>query len=135
MNRFIKLFLTALIFFIPAHLQYQHLQRATIFHQQSRHSSSHNTLKYNKIIIFVAMKQLLYEIAEHRIVINTPNEEVTEKLIASFKPFKLKNGEKDDVLFQFSGSKKIAIPNGAPDDEMKVDGMTFEVYQDRKSVV
>ena len=80
------------------------------------------------------MKQLLYEIAQHRILIDTPNAEVTEKLIASFKPFKLDNGERNDLLFQFSGSNEIALPNRAPDDEMEVDGMTFEVYHKAGSV-
>ena len=79
--------------------------------------------------IFVLMnQQLLYEIAGHRMLIDTPNAEVTARLIPSFAPFRVENDEKIDLLFHLSGNKQVAIPHRAPDDVMEADGMQFEVY-------
>ena len=79
-------------------------------------------------------QQLLYDIAGHRMSIESPDAEITARLIPSFAPFRVSDDEKSEVLFQFSGSKKIAIPNRVSDDAMKVDGMTFEVYHNAGSV-
>lgn len=46
-------------------------------------------------------QQLLYEIAKHRIKIDTPDAVVTEKLITSFRPFRVNRDEEHDVLFIF----------------------------------
>ncbi len=79
-------------------------------------------------------KQLLYEIAEHRILIDTPNAEITVKLIPSFAPFRVDNDEKADLLFQFSGNSQISIPDRDPDDKMEADGMSFHVFHSEGSV-
>ena len=73
-------------------------------------------------------EQLLYEIAEHRLLINTPNAEITAELIPSFLPFRVDNEEKGDILFQFSGNTQVSIPDRAPDDVMEADGLSFHVY-------
>lgn len=73
-------------------------------------------------------QQLLYEIAGHRMLIDTPNAEVTARLIPSFAPFRVELDEKIDLLFHFSGNTQVAIPHRAPDDVMEADGMQFEVY-------
>ncbi len=73
-------------------------------------------------------QQLLYKIAGHCMLIETPNAEVTEKLIPSFSPFKVEHDGKDDLLLHFSGNNQISIPNKEPDDVMMVDGLSFKVY-------
>lgn len=79
-------------------------------------------------------QQLLYEIAGHRMLIDTPNAEVTARLIPSFASFRVENDEKIDLLLRFSGSKQVSIPNRAPNDKMEADGMSFEVYHNAGSV-
>ena len=73
-------------------------------------------------------QQLHYEIAHHRILIDTPNAEVTQKLIPSFEPFRVDNDVKGEPLIHFVGNKPSTIPNRAPNDLMQADGMSFEVY-------
>ena len=73
-------------------------------------------------------QQLLYKIADHCMLIETPNAELTEKLIPSFRPFKVEHDDKDEFLFNLSGNKQVSIPNKEPDDAMMVDGMDFQVY-------
>lgn len=73
-------------------------------------------------------QQLHYKIAEHSLMIDTPDVEITARLIPSFRPFKVEIDGKDDLLFSFSGNKQISIPDRDPDDVMEADGMTFHVY-------
>lgn len=73
-------------------------------------------------------QQLLYKIAGHCMLIETPNAAVTEKLIPSFSPFKVESDGKDDLLLHFSGNKQVSIPNKEPNDVMMVDDMSFKVY-------
>lgn len=79
-------------------------------------------------------QQLLYEIARHRMLIDTPDAEITIGLIPSFRPFRVDNDVNADLLFRFSGNKQVPIPDGAPDDVMEVDGQTFRVYHSAGSV-
>lgn len=79
-------------------------------------------------------QQLLYEIARHRLLIDTPNAEITATLIPSFLPFRVDNDEGADLLFRFTGNSEIPIPDRIPDDEMEVDGMSFRVYHNEGSV-
>ena len=79
-------------------------------------------------------QQLLYEIAQHRILIDTSDAEVTAKLIPSFAPFRVESDEKIDLLIHFSGNTQISIPGRAPDDLMEVDGMQFEVFHQKNTV-
>lgn len=79
-------------------------------------------------------QQLLYEIAGHCMSIDTPDAEITARLIPSFDPFRVEEDGKTDLLFRFSGHNEVTIPNTAPDDMMKVDGMSFSVYHTAGSV-
>ena len=78
--------------------------------------------------------QLLYKIAGHYLLIDTPNADITTGLIPSFAPFKVENDRNANLLFSFSGNTVIYIPDKSPDDEMKVDGMSFRVYHNKGSV-
>lgn len=85
-------------------------------------------------------EQLAYKIANHSLIIQTPNAKITSKLIPSFKPFQvdivskeidldtINSTQENDLLFIFSGNKKIEIPNKAPDDTMEVDKVLFNIY-------
>lgn len=79
-------------------------------------------------------QQLIYEIAGHQLMLNTPNAEVTVGLIPSFAPFRVNSEGEGNLLFQLWGSREVAIPSGAPDDTMEVDGAAFEVYHVNGSV-
>lgn len=79
-------------------------------------------------------QQLLYEIAGHRMSIDTHDAEITEKLIPSFAPFRVKEDEKASLLLRFSGNNEIFTPNTDPDDVMEADGMSFSVYHSTGSV-
>lgn len=79
-------------------------------------------------------QQLLYEIAGHRMCIDTPDAEVTARLIPSFAPFRVKDEGGADMLFHFSGNDEVSIPDRAPDDVMVADGMSFDVYHSAGSV-
>ncbi len=78
--------------------------------------------------------QLLYQIAEHNLLIDTPDVEITARLIPSFQPFRVKNDGKADLLFRFSGNTQVSIPNCAPDDVMEADGLSFHVYHNAGSI-
>ena len=74
------------------------------------------------------MNQLLYEIAGHRMLIETPDAEITAGLIPSFRPFRIDDDDKNELLFRFSGNTMVPTPETAPDDVMEADGLTFDVY-------
>ena len=78
-------------------------------------------------------QQLLYEIAGHRMCIETPNAEITAKLIPSFIPFRVEEEGENNLLFRFTGNNEISIPDTAPDDVMEVDGLSFSVYHNAGS--
>lgn len=78
--------------------------------------------------------QLLYEIAGHRLLIETPDAKITEELIPSFRSFKVDNGGEDNLLFRFSGNSVVSVPNRDPDDVMEADGFSFQVYHTTGSV-
>ncbi|MFA6769660.1 MAG: hypothetical protein WCR71_00620 [Bacteroidales bacterium] len=79
-------------------------------------------------------QKLIYEIAGHQLLINTPNAGVTVGLIPSFAPFRVNSEGEGNVLFQLWGSREVAIPSRAPDDTMEVDGATFELFHVKGSV-
>lgn len=79
-------------------------------------------------------QQLLYAIAGHRMLIETPDAERTAKLLPSFDPFRVDSDGKDDLLFLFSGNTDVSIPDSAPHDVMEADGMSFDVYHSAGSV-
>lgn len=91
-------------------------------------------------------EQLIYNIADHFLQIETPSAKTTARLIPSFKPFEAisitnagdssnagdstKESRRNipNLLFTFSGNCQVSIPNRAPDDSMEVDGALFKVY-------
>lgn len=79
-------------------------------------------------------QQLHYEIAGHQLCIDTPDAEITARLIPSFAPFRVSDNGGADLLFRFTGNTKVSIPNRAPDDGMEADGMSFDVYHTAGSV-
>lgn len=83
-------------------------------------------------------QQLLYEIAGHCMLIDTPDKEITAALIPSFRPFRVEKNGKDDenreLLFRFSGNSEVSIPDRAPDDLMEADYMSFDVYHTAGSI-
>ncbi len=90
---------------------------------------------YNKITIFVSMnQQLIYEIAGHRILLESSNAEITAKLIPSFAPFRVKDDATTHLLLRFLGSTEVSLPNKDPNDVMEVEGISFEVYHQAGSI-
>ena len=79
-------------------------------------------------------QQLFYEIAGHRMLVDTPDAEITAGLIPSFLPFRVEYDGNTDLLFQFSGNRQVSIPDRAADDMMEADGMSFDVYHNAGSV-
>ena len=79
-------------------------------------------------------EQLFYEIADHKLLIDTPDAEVTAALIPSFHPFRVDNEGEENLLFRFSGNKDVSIPDRAPDDLMEADHMSFDVYHIEGSI-
>ena|SRR5690554_1857064 len=82
------------------------------------------------------MKQELYfEIAKHLFVVETPDRDLTSKLLPSFRSFFVGNDFKvntnggNNILFRFSGNKKILIPKIKPIEKMNFEGTEFNVYQ------
>ena len=80
-------------------------------------------------------QQLRYEIAHHRILINTSDAEVTARLIPSFAPFRVEGDENIELLFHLSGNTNILIPDREPDDTMEVDGLLFQVYHNKANLI
>ena len=79
-------------------------------------------------------QQLLYEIAGHRLMIDTPDAEITARLVPSFRPFRVDNDGKDDLLFRFSGNTQVSIPDTSANDVMEADGLSFHVYHHEGSI-
>ena len=79
-------------------------------------------------------QQLSYEIAGHRMLIDTPDAQITALLLPSFLPFRVENDQNADLLFRFYGNREISIPDRAADDVLDADGMSFHVYHTAGSV-
>lgn len=76
------------------------------------------------------MNQLLrYRIAEHDIVLKTPDAETTANILKNFSPFQVADTEKFGTeLFTFSGNKAIEKPNSAPVDKIEWYGINSTIY-------
>ena len=100
------------------------------------------------------LQKLYFEIAEHCFVVETPDKDLTKKVLSSFRPFLInsvlninedyeaqsnykvskinkcvKNKfQNNNVLFTFSGNKKILIPKIKPIERMDFEGTEFNVY-------
>lgn len=79
-------------------------------------------------------QQLLYEIAGHRVLIDTPDAKITAELIPTFSPFRIENGEDIDLLFRFSGNKQVSITGMDLAETLDADGISFSVYQNANSM-
>lgn len=77
---------------------------------------------------------LLYNIAGHKIIIETPKPEVTKKLLPTFKPFRVDTSEFNNLLFRFRGNCNILVPNTEPTEELDLEGIMFKVYQEEDFV-
>ncbi|MDR0422288.1 MAG: hypothetical protein LBH72_04670 [Proteiniphilum sp.] len=75
-------------------------------------------------------QQLHYEIAGYHLLIDTPNAEITDRLLPSFSPFRL-HDEKNvhtDLLFRFTGNTHISLPDANPVEMIEEAGALFRVY-------
>ncbi len=70
-----------------------------------------------------------YNIADHKIIIETPDRRATKKLLPSFYPFKEENSESNDILFSFKGNYDILVPQTEPIEKITLEGIAFRVYQ------
>lgn len=83
------------------------------------------------------LHELCFEIAGHRFVMDTPDTELTLKLLPSFHPFLVEkdrnpgsngDGRNNNSLFRFSGNKDILVPEVDPAETMNFEGTQFTVY-------
>ena len=83
------------------------------------------------------LQKFYFEIAGHPFVMDTPDRELTAKLLPSFGPFRVEqitetesNGDSGNtnLLFRFSGNKDILVPEVAPIETMDFEGTEFKVY-------
>jgi hypothetical protein len=79
-------------------------------------------------------QQLLYEIAGHRLLINTPDANITTKLIPEFLPFKIDNKREVDFLFCFSGNRKVSVTGMTLTETLDSEGISFHVYRNTDGV-
>ena len=75
------------------------------------------------------MEYIHYNIAGHIFLIETTDITTTRSLIPSFDPFLVvKDDVSQDVLFRFTGNKKIIIPDADPVDIVEIHGISFKVF-------
>ncbi len=77
--------------------------------------------------------ELAYTIAEHRLVIATPDGEQTEKLLPSFRDFLCREEcDKDDILLRFSGNHLLTLPQTPTLEEFTRPPFHYVVYETEK---
>lgn len=75
------------------------------------------------------MEYIHYNIAGHSFLIETNNLAITRSLIPTFDPFLVdKDYVSHEVLFRFTGNKKIIIPDADPVDILEIHGISFKVF-------
>lgn len=75
------------------------------------------------------MEYLHYNIAGHSFLIETTNLTMTRSLIPTFDPFLVdKDDVSQDVLFRFTGNKKIIVTDTDPIDIVEIHGISFKVF-------
>jgi len=73
--------------------------------------------------------ELAYTIAEHRLVIATPDGEQTEKLLPSFTDFLCKaEREQGNILFRFTGNHLLSLPQVPPVEQFTRHPFRYAVY-------
>lgn len=78
------------------------------------------------------MQKLYYNIAEHLLMIETADAERTERLLPSFRDFKVEEG--GNLLYTFSGGAAIALPDAEMAERVDIEGVYFEVYYSEEGV-
>jgi hypothetical protein len=74
--------------------------------------------------------ELAYTIAEHRLVIATPDGEQTEKLLPSFRDFLCKaEREQGNILFRFTGNHLLSLPQVPPVEQFTRHPFHYAVYE------
>lgn len=73
-------------------------------------------------------EKLLYDIAGHKVIIETPDVKVTSRLLHTFNPFRVLSSDYNNILFRFKGDQSISIPNTVPAEELDLGGILFRVY-------
>lgn len=73
--------------------------------------------------------ELAYTIAEHRLVIETPDGAQTERLLSSFTDF-LSKAERDqgNILFRFTGNHLLSLPQVPPVEQFTRHPFRYAVY-------
>lgn len=77
---------------------------------------------------------LIYNIAGHKIIIETTEPELTKRLLPSFTEFIDSSADRSDILFRFCGNYNITIPITEPLEELKLEGIIFRVYHTNETV-
>ncbi len=73
---------------------------------------------------------LTYTIAEHRLGIDMPDAEQTQKLLPSFADFLSKTeSDKDDILLRFSGNHLLSLPQTPPLEQFIRQPFHYAVYE------
>src|SRR5690554_4171700 len=75
--------------------------------------------------------ELVYIIAQQRLVIETPDGEQTERLLPSFTNF-LSNEEKDNALLRFSGNHHFSSPKAPPVEEFTRPPFRYAVFETKE---
>lgn len=76
-------------------------------------------------------QELHYTIGGHHFIIDTPDSVLTERFLPSFVPFRIEEDgvAANELLFRFSGNRRIHVPKIAPVQSMEYDGIKFNVYR------
>lgn len=73
---------------------------------------------------------LFYKIAEHKIIIETPDKKITSKLLPTFSSFRDTISNNEEILFHFKGNCNISTPKVEPSEQLDLEGIIFKVYQE-----
>src|SRR5690554_5240367 len=74
--------------------------------------------------------ELAYTIAEHRLVIETPDGAQTERLLPSFTDFLCKaEREQGNILFRFTGNHLLSLPQVPPVEQFTRHPFHYAVYE------
>lgn len=73
-------------------------------------------------------KNLTYSVGDHLFGIETPDAEITSKILQNYQPFLVENNPKNELLFTLRGEEEIRIPDLPADDIMEWNGVRYEVF-------
>jgi hypothetical protein len=78
--------------------------------------------------------RLYYSIAEHTLLLYTPNAKTTAKLLPSFTSFRVDNQGDQELLFTFTGNTTVAVPTTESAECVTREGVIFQVYNETNGV-